>query len=104
MIDNYPVISEFISEPVKEATRSFQPTNVYRDRHVFETQYMTVYLKCDDRSCCSIPKTNVEVFFPGRRIPALIPIQITSHGPEAMALTKDIHKKKLFFLTCLQEL
>ena len=97
VIDNYPVFSEFISEPVKEATRSFQPSNAYRARHVLETQYMTVYLKCDDRSCCSVPKTNVDVFFPGRRIPPLIPIKLTSSGPVAMELSKDIHKKELVF-------
>ena len=64
---------------------------------MFETQYMTVYLKCDDRKCCSSPRTKVEVFFPGRRIPALIPIKLTATGPVAMELVKDINKKEIVF-------
>ena len=79
-IDKYPVQAEFISKPVTEATKSFQPGAEFRAKHVFETQYMTVYLKCDDKQCCSAPKTQVSVFFPGRRIPALIPIKLTSSG------------------------
>ena len=96
-IDSHSVQAEFISEPVDKSIKFFQPSALYRAKHVLETQYMTVYLKCDDRKCCSAPKTQVNVFFPGRRIPALILIKLTSTGPEAMELTKDIHKKEIVF-------
>ena len=79
-IDKYPVQSQFISKPVTEATKMFQPGAKFRAKHVFETQYMTVYLMCDDKQCCSAPKTQVGVFFPGQRIPALFPIKLTSFG------------------------
>ena len=97
VIDNFPVQAEFINTPVTQLTKDFQPTPEFRARHVFETQYMTVYLKCDDRKCCSCPRTKVEVFFPGRRIPALIPIKLTATGPVAMELVKDINKKEIVF-------
>ena len=58
---------------------------------------MTVFLKCDDRSCCSPTKTMVESFFPHRRIPALIPVQYSAAGPEPLELEKDIFKKEFGF-------
>ena len=65
---------------------------------MFETQYMCAYSKCDDRTCCSSPRTNIDAFFPHRRIPALIPIKQTPTGPEALELEKEIHKKDIKFL------
>ena len=74
------------------------PGGKYRDRHVIETQYLTAVLSCDDRSCCPTAKTSILSFFPGRRIPALIPIIKTERGPVAMELLPNIHKKDLEFL------
>ena len=70
----------------------------YRDRHVIETQYMTVVLSCDDRTCCPPPRTSIQSFFPGRRVPALIPIVKAEFGPVALEMLPNIHKKQLEFL------
>ena len=98
MIDGHTVHSESITKPVQEVTKMFQASPAFRARHVLETQYMTVYLKCDDRDCCPAPKTKVDRFFPNRRIPALIPVKLTATGPVAMELVKDINKQELTFL------
>ena len=96
-IDNHKVHAEFVSKSVDEETKKFQASPEFRARHVLETQYMTVYLKCDDKSCCSAPRTKVELLFPNRRIPTLIPIKLTATGPVAMELVKDINKKDISF-------
>ena len=69
----------------------------YRNRHVIETQYLTAVLSCDDRTCCPPVRTSILSFFPGRRIPALIPIVKTERGPLALEMDPNIHKKKLMF-------
>ena len=91
------VHSESITKPVEEVTKNFQASPEFRARHVLETQYMTVYLKCDNRDCCPLPKTKVDLFFPNRRIPALIPVKLTVTGPVAIELAKDINKQDLTF-------
>ena len=97
VIDNYGVKAEFIEEPSKDETLNYTVTPYYRSRHILETRYMTIYLKCDDLACCSKPRTSVASFFPGRRIPALIPIHHTPTGPMPMELTPDINKKVISF-------
>ena len=64
---------------------------------MIETQYLTAVLSCDDRTCCPPVRTSIRSFFPGRRIPALIPIVKTERGPMAMEMDPNIHKKKLMF-------
>ena len=97
VIDSHAVVAEFIDTPPDDKTLEYKVTALFRSRHVFETRYMTVYLKCDDLSCCSKPKTAVASYFPGRRIPPLTPIQQTSSGPQAMELGPDIHKQLITF-------
>ena len=97
VIDSYPVMAEFIETPPSDKTKNYQVSSLFRSKHVFETRYMTVYLKCDDLGCCSKPRTSVASFFPGRRIPPLIPIHQTPHGPQAMELSPDIHKQIITF-------
>ena len=86
VIDGKALVSEYISEEVDQETKDFQVTSLYKSRHLIQTQYMTVVLKCDDRSCCSSFKTAIGRFFPGRRIPPLIPVKFTSFGPVALEL------------------
>ena len=101
-IDGFEVKADFIKEPAKEETIKYEATASFRSRHVLETQYATYVLKCDDRSCCSKPKTAVHKFFPNRRIPALIPIQMTSSGPAALKLDSEIHKQNIKFPSLAQ--
>ena len=96
-IDGYKVHAEFVEKEVEEEVKQYKASAVFRSRHVLETQYMTVYLKCDDRSCCSPPQTNVDIFFPNRRIPALIPTQLSPSGPVALELEKEVFKKNVTF-------
>ena len=37
------------------------------------------------------------MFFPGRRLPALIPIKFTPNGPQHLELEPDVWKKQLKF-------
>ena len=96
-IDGHKVTSEFIAKEVDVDTVEFKVTPTFRSRHVFETQYMSVFLKCDDRSCCSALRTMVDSFFPHRRIPALIPVKFSVAGPTALDLEKDVFKKEFEF-------
>ncbi len=93
-IDGYPTIAEYIKDPpVKEITE-FVPSPVFRSKHVLETQYMVIYMKCDNRECCDKFKTNVDAFFPHRRVPPLIPITHSDSGIEALDLNHNIEKVK----------
>lgn len=96
-IDGHKVTSEFVAKAVKEDTVEYKVSPAYRSKHVLETQYMTVFLKCDDRSCCTAPKTMIETFFPGRRIPTLIPVRLSPSGPVALDLEKEVFKKEIAF-------
>ena len=103
-IDGHKVDTEFIEESPGDEVTQFQATAKFKSRHVFETQYMVCVLKCDDRSCCKEFRTSVDIFFPDRRIPALIPIKRTSVGPTALTLGPDIFKQKLEFLAPLERI
>lgn len=47
--------------------------------------------------CCAPYKTAVQSFFPNRRVPALIPVEMSHHGPRALPLRSDLHKQHLKF-------
>ena len=53
VIDGYEVKAEYITQSVDEKTKTFAVSPAFRSRHILETQYMTIILKCDDRQCCS---------------------------------------------------
>ena len=104
VIDGKVLVSEYIAEEVDQETKDFEVSAVYKSRHIIQTQYMTIVLKCDDRSCCSPFKTAIARFFPGRRIPPLIPVKFTSFGPVALDLEPNVHQKQLNFLDVFQRL
>lgn len=56
VIDNYSVIAEFIDEGPSTITRHVE--NEWRDKHVMESQYLLQIVKCNDRTCCSIPRSS----------------------------------------------
>ena len=96
-VDGYDVNARYVGEP--PVTQLFSdPGGKYRNRHVFESQYFTVVLGCDDTNCYPVKRTCVDSFFPGRRLPALIPIIKTEMGPVAMKVSPTMHKMKLEFL------
>ena len=80
VIDGYPTVAEFIEDPPSESIKSYVPTAAFRDKHVFETQYMTCYMKCDNEECCEPYVTNIELLFPHRKIPPIIPIKRDQFG------------------------
>ena len=98
-IDGFEVKAEFIDEPASDEIKEFVATPFFRNRHVFESQYLTCYLKCDDRTCCSAPRTSVSAFFPHRRIPALIPIARTFSGMTALTLGPEVAQNQIKFPT-----
>ena len=98
-IDGHNVKAEYIEKPPNDETINFEVTPKFKSRHVLETQYMVCYLKCDDRSCCTKFRTSVDIFFPNRRIPALIPIKRTISGPVSLKLEPEVYKSKLEFLS-----
>ena len=103
-IDKHKVVAEFIENPPSDEAKQFKATPQFKNKHVFETQYMVCYLKCDDRTCCSKFRTSVEVFFPHRRIPALIPIKRSSSGPVSLKLEPEIFKERLDFLSPMERI
>ena len=103
-IDGHKVDAEYIDTPPTDETRKYEVTTVFKSRHVFETQYMVAYLKCDDRTCCSPFRTSVDIFFPHRRIPALIPIERTATGPKALELDPEVFKKDIEFLSTMERI
>ena len=98
VIDEHDVTAEYISVKPTEDISKFSVSPSYKSRHLIQTQYMTVALKCDDRECCSPPKTNIHMFFPGKRIPPLISITHIKAGPLALQLSTDLTKENLNFL------
>ena len=103
-IDEHKVTAEYVAIKPTADIVSFSVSEAYKSRHLIQTQYLTVALKCDDDECCSTPVTLIHKFFPGRRIPALIPIQHTRSGPVALPVTPDIYKGDLNFLDVFQRL
>ena len=97
VIDGYKTVAEFIENPPSELIKSFVPTAAFRERHVFETQYMTCYMKCDE-DCCEPFVTNVDLLFPHRRIPPVIPIKHDEGGIKANLEVKDGEKVEFLSL------
>ena len=96
-VDKFKVTAKFIDEAAREDTKKYKVSNVFKSKHVLETQYFTVILKCDDRACCKPMKTKVDIFFPNRRIPALIPFKFSQSGPVPLQLVKDVYKEDIAF-------
>lgn len=94
-IDGFKVNAEYISHKA-EVTFSVSPE--WRSRHWFESQYLTAILKCDDRNCCETFKTDVECFFPNRKLPVPIPVKFGPNGLEAIEPAPDYEKQDLKFL------
>ena len=97
-IDGFPTVAEYVDEAPAENIKSYVPSAAFRSNHIFETQYMTVYLKCDDVACCSPFVTNVQAFFPHRKIPPLIPIKRSEFGVVALERSENINESKVEFL------
>ena len=95
VIDGYPTVAEFIENPPPDSIKSYFPSATFRDKHIFESQYMSCYIKCDDVDCCDPFVTNVEFLFPHRRLPPLIPIKRDEFGVGAMLETEG---QKIEFL------
>ena len=99
-----PLIAEYVPEGVDDETKGFQVSATFKSRHLIQTQYMTIVLKCDDPLCCSPFKTDIDRFFPGRRVSPLIPIKFSTSGPVALDLEPNVHQKKLNFLDVFSRL
>ena len=97
VIDGHPVHSEYKSELPKKSTLTYKVSTAFKQQHVLETQYFTCVLKCDNRDCCQDFETPVLSYFPHRRIPALIPIEMTTFGPQAVTMDKNLYKQLLRF-------
>ena len=59
-IDGKPLIAEYVPEGVDDETKGFQVSATFKSRHLIQTQYMTIVLKCDDPLCCSPFKTDID--------------------------------------------
>ena len=104
VIDDHAVRSEYVKmKPTNDITQ-FTVSSTYKSRHLIQTQYMTVALKCDDAACCTPAKTIIGKFFPDRRVPTLIPFKQTQSGPQALPVTPDVVKEELTFLDVFQRL
>ena len=97
VIDEYPCVAEFIENKPAEEVLKFQSSATFRRDHVFETQYLTAYLKCGNSDCCEPFRCKVESLFPHRQIPPLIPIEMGCCGPQALDITKDLSDKDIRF-------
>ena len=97
VIDGYDTVAEFVKDPPPVEVETFIPTAIFRSKHLLETQYMSVYMKCSDPACCEPFITNVEALFPHRRIPPLIPIKKSNAGIVALAQSKE-YDQSLEFL------
>ena len=97
-IDGYPTVSEYVTDPPDPSIQEFVASAAFKNRHVFESQYFCAYIKCDDLSCCDPFTTNVDSFFPHRRLPPIIPIKKTRFGIEALEKDEVEGNKDLEFL------
>ena len=104
VIDGHPVRSEYVNMKPTDDITQFTVSAAFKSKHLIQTQYMTVALKCDDRQCCNAPKTMIGKFFPDRRVPTLIPYKQTQAGPKALPVTPDVAKEDLTFLDVFQRL
>ena len=98
VIDGYKTVSEYISTPPPAEILEFVPSPIFRSRHMFESQYMVCYIKCDDLDCCDPFQTNVLSLFPHKKIPPLIPIKRTTVGVQSLDVNANLENEKIEFL------
>ena len=94
-IDGEMVTAEYMTDV---ASINFSVSPAWRDRHLFESQYLSAVLKCDDKTCCEELKTDVDCFFPSRRLPIAIPLKYGTNGLVAVEPFEDYEKQDLKFL------
>ena len=103
MIDNHPVVSEYI-EPSKLEMPPLELRTVsvqWRADHVGESQYFTQIVKCTDRKCCLAPRSSFFSLFSTRFLPAPVPLMQTGDGVKAALVGDETASFTSVFLTQL---
>ena len=84
VIDGNPVVAEFVdqNEDVSEgdANDLLIKDEVWRAKHIRESQYLLQIVKCDDRNCCSVKRSSLFRVIKDGFLPPPIPIKQTKNG------------------------
>ena len=85
VIDNHPVISEYIEPDKSEMNRDdLRTVSVqWRTKHVRESQYCTQVMKCEDSGCCRPPRSSIFMLLSSRFLPPPIPLMQMPEGLKA---------------------
>lgn len=76
IIDGYPVCAEYVGEDAEsDLDFSNTATEEWKMKHVRTSQYFLQIVKCNDRSCCSKPRSAYFDFFKEQFIAAPIPLK-----------------------------
>jgi len=107
IIDGYPVVSEYVESDKSEMDASdlrvVSPQ--WRQFHVRESQYCTQVVKCNDRSCCRVPRSSLFNLIPSGFLPPPIPLVQTCDGlkaPDAVNVN-DAKFASVFLTQCVNK-
>jgi len=76
VIDSHPVVAEYIEpgDSEMDASSLETVTTKWRSTHVRESRYFTQIVKCEDRSCCTLPRSSYFTLLPARFLPPPVPL------------------------------
>ena len=82
VIDKYEVVAEYISPEKAEYDEEqlIHKDWKWRKNHVRESQYMLQIVKCEDRNCCSIPRSSYFNLIIDRFLPPPLPLSQSDDG------------------------
>ncbi|KAJ6643029.1 hypothetical protein Bhyg_07985, partial [Pseudolycoriella hygida] len=82
IIDGDVTVAEYIDPATSDIDMSSIITKDvnWRDRHVFQSQYLLQIIKCNDSNCCKEMRSSLFKFIPNSGLPAPIQIQQTNSG------------------------
>lgn len=92
VVDDFPTVAEYIESSEKSELseeKIFEKDQSWYDTHLRSSQYLTQIVKCEDRKCCSMPRSSYFNVIPDRFIPPPIPIEQTEEGLKVPDRSED---------------
>ena len=91
VVDNFPTLAEYIQPDASELPEGVITTKdqIWFDNHVRTSQYFTQIVKCNNRKCCSSPRSSYLKVVPCRFLPPPLPLIQGEYGLEIADRNSD---------------
>ena len=96
VLDKFPIVAEYLEKSTKD---SVEVGEKWGTAHCKISQYLPQIIKCADLPCCGNFRSTWKLIFPGRFLPAPVPVRQTPYGPIVPSV-KDVKSSHRFANLC----